>query len=328
MADEHDTTVDELALLRAADPVPPGDPRFHDRPLPPDAERHLNRLLHTRDRPSRVPRWAWSAATAAVVGAVAAALLLSGPTTAPAVAAPRPLVLETGSARVPLDRLADRAATSGARLRQGTHVQTWSLSMTADGKAPITLPTERLVRWRADGSRTELVVATDPRHPGEPVIVDTGGTPHTVEDGHVLSRTTYPPSWSDAPPQARPPHDPPALLAYLTETARIGDAAPTTPQLLDAVRELLDHWTPGARESAALARVLADAEDLRPAGAVTDRLGRQGQAYVYDGDGLRRMVVLDPATGALLGMETTFTTDEPDYGVKAGDVMDYSAWLR
>jgi hypothetical protein len=77
-------------------------------------------------------------------------------------------------------------------------------------------------------------------------------------------------------------------------------------------------------------RILADAERLRPAGQVTDRLGRPGQAYVYGGEGgdVRRMLILDRRTGAVLGLETTFTRDEPRYGVQAGDVMEYNAWMR
>ncbi|WP_369251522.1 CU044_5270 family protein [Streptomyces sp. R41] len=322
---------DELELLRRANPVPSADPRFHERPLDQHAERRLNHLLHSaRPRPWR--RWVWSAGTAAAVGMVVLALTLSGSTTTPAVAAPRALVVEAGSAPVPLDRLADRAAASDSSLPllQGTHVQTWSLGMTSgpEARPPITLPEERVVRWKSDGSHTELVVATDPRHPGRPVITDAGPVPRTVEDGHVLSRQTYPPSWSDAPPQARPPHDAERLRAYLEEIDPI--EAMDTPQLLDAVAQLLDHWTLGARETAALTRVLADAKGLRPAGAVTDRLGRQGQAYVYDDKAHsgRRMLILDPATGAVLGLEDTVTKADPEFGVKAGDVMSYRAWMR
>lgn len=40
------------------------------------------------------------------------------------------------------------------------------------------------------------------------------------------------------------------------------------------------------------------------------------------------MLIMDPATGAVLGLETTFTEAEPEYGVRAGDVMAYSAWMR
>ncbi|MFD8304689.1 CU044_5270 family protein [Streptomyces sp. NPDC059690] len=280
-----------------------------------------------RGRPAKL---AWGLVAALVVTCVTPALVLTGPGTPPAVAAPRPLLVQADSTPVPLKALADRARAAAAdgspSLRKGTHVQSWSMGMSEDAP-PITLPEERVVRWRADGSHTELVVATDPRHPGRPVLTDEGGAARPVADGHVITRQTYPPSWSDAPPESPPPHDVALLRAYLREAAQLR-AAPATPELLDAVELLLDHWTLGARESAALARLLADTEGLRPAGQVTDRLGRRGQAYVYQGHGLRRMLVMDPVTGAVLGLESVFARAEPEYGVKAGDVMSYSAWMR
>ncbi|MGW1952660.1 CU044_5270 family protein [Streptomyces sp. NPDC001920] len=280
--------------------------------------------------PGRRTRLAWGLAASAVVAALVSALLFTAPTTAPAVAAPRPLVVQADSTPVALDAVARRAAAAAAdgspALRKGTHVQSWSLGMSED-KPPITLPEERIVRWHADDSHTELVVATDPRHPGRPVLRETDGEPRLVEDGHVLSRRTYPPSWSDAPPKSPPPHDAAGLRAYLQQT-RYSDEPMDAAGLLDAVRVLLDHWTLGVRETTALAGLLADTEGLRPAGQVTDRLGRRGQAYVYESSGVRRMLVLDPATGTVLGLETTFTADQPEYGVEAGDVMEYSAWMR
>jgi hypothetical protein len=273
-----------------------------------------------------------SLAAAAVVPAVVLVAVLGGPGGPPAVAAPRPLTVQARSVPVPLDHmaaLADAAASAvSPGLRKGTHVQSWSLGMSDDGP-PVSLPEERVVRWNPDDSRTEVVVATDPSHPGRPVLTDDGDTPHLVSDGHVLSRTTYPPSWSDAPPEARPPHTPAALRAYLTEMAHTHSTAPlTTGQLLDAVQELLGHWTLGTRESAALVRLLADADGLRPSGRLTDRLGRPGEAYVYDVPGARRMLILDPGTGTVLGLETTATRDDPRYGIRAGTVLEYSAWLR
>ncbi|MFF6880664.1 CU044_5270 family protein [Streptomyces sp. NPDC012474] len=334
---------DELELLRCADPVPPDGPHYGDGPLDHNAERRLEQLLRDgRGRPfgrlrQRLlpgpgwPRLAWGLLATAVVAALTLTFVLSGPSATPAVAAPRPLVIESGFTAVPLDRLADRAAAAAGaddapRLRKGTHVQSWSLGM-SDDKPPITLPEERIVRWHADDSHTELVVATDPRHPGRPVLSDEGGEPHPVDDGHVLLDRTYPPSWSDAPPQSPPPRDPARLRAYLTQ-AQFSGTPLTTPELLDATATLLDHWTLGAQESAALARLLARAEGLRPAGQVTDRLGRRGQAYVNDSRGLRRMLIMDPATGAVLGLESTLTEPEPAYGVEEGDVMSYSAWMR
>ena len=323
---------DELELLRRANPVPVDGPHFGDGPLDHHAERRLDRLLHERPVPRpRRTRLAWGLAATAVVAALVSALLFTGQTTAPAVAAPRPLLVQADSTPVSLKALAERARAAAAadgapKLRKGTHVQAWSLAM-SDSKPPITLPQERIVRWHADDSHTEIVVATDPRHPGRPVLTDEDGEPRPVEDGHVLSRQTYPRSWSDAPPQSPPPTDVARLRAYLQET-EYSKTPLTTGELLHAVASLLDTWTLGARESATLARLLADTEGLRPLGQVTDRLGRRGQAYAYDGSGSRRMLIMDPVTGAVLGLETTFTKAEPEYGVKAGDVMSYSAWMR
>ncbi|MFF4362797.1 CU044_5270 family protein [Streptomyces sp. NPDC001604] len=321
---------DELELLRRANPVPVDGPHYGDGPLDHDAERRLNRLLHQRPTGRRRTRLVWGLAATAVVAATALTLLFSGPGATPAIAAPRPLVVQADSTPVPLRVLADRAerqatAEDAPKLRKGTHVQSWSLGM-SDDKPPITLPEERVVRWKADGSHTELVVATDPRHPGRPVLRDDGGDPHLVEDGHVISSQTFPPSWSDAPPESPPPNDTALLRAYLQEASYTRTKL-TTPELLDAVGVLLDHWTLGARESAALARLLAGTEGLRPVGQVTDRLGRRGQAYEYEGAGYRRMLIMQPSTGAVLGLETVFTRAERQYGVKAGDVMDYSAWM-
>ncbi|MFJ9820206.1 CU044_5270 family protein [Streptomyces sp. NPDC101151] len=338
---------DELELLRRADPVPADGPDFGEGPLDRRAEERLQRLLR-EDRPrrrlrlfpvlpGRTPRTrpAWGIAAITVVLAIAVNSVLGGSSTQRAVAAPRPLTVHVPSTPVPLKEmvaLADAAASGGSPgLRKGTHVQSWSLGM-SDDKPPVTVPEERVVRWRADSSHTELVVATDPRRPGRPVLTDEGDDRQEVEDGHVISRTTYPPMWSDAPPEGTPPHTAAGLRAYLTEVVRPqvdrSTAPLSTTELFDAVGELLDHWTLGARESAALVRLFAKAEGLRPAGQVTDRLGRPGRAYVYDADGIRRMLILEPRTGAVLGMEATFTKDVPEYGVQAGDVMGYSAWMR
>ncbi|WP_030688969.1 CU044_5270 family protein [Streptomyces sp. NRRL B-1347] len=311
---------DELDLLRAADPVSATEGPWRDRPLDARAERGLNQLLHTSRRRARRRVVLW--AEAAVV-ALAAALVLTLPDLAAtsATAAPSALRPRAGSAAVPLAEVAERAAAAARdgepELRRGSHIQTWSLAMDAGPHAerPVTLPEEREVRWRGDGSRTERV--------------ETGGD--------LVSERVYPPTWADAPPRARPPHTPGKLRSYLTDTYEGGVARASGPltadHLLDALPQLLDSWTLGARERAALVRVLADTKGLRPAGAITDRLGRPGQAYVYESkdpadEALRRMLILDPGTGDVLGLEVMFTEARPQFAVRAGDVMSYSAWRR
>ncbi|MFG2289889.1 CU044_5270 family protein [Streptomyces sp. NPDC048595] len=359
---------DELGLLRAADPVRADEGPWRDRPLHARAERDLNRLLHSR-RTRRAGRRLVLRAEAAVLALFAIlAFTFSDAGSSPAAAAPAALVPRSDAAPVSLDALARRAEararTAGAAdgPRRGSHLQTWYMSRESgpDAAPPVTVPEERITRWNADGSGSELIVATDPRHPGRPVIHDDDGHWRTVSDGKVLHRKTYPAGWAaqhgGLASRTRPPTDPVALRAHLASlyggaggpsrawgsphasgaerggAAERGGGAATTPQLLLALDSFRQEWTPGPRETAAIVRMLADAGGLRPAGAVTDRLGRRGQAYVYDGpDGAsnatRQMVILDPRGGGLLGLEVTFTKDLPDFGISSGEVMSYVAWM-
>lgn len=335
---------DELDLLRAANPVPAGTGPWRDRPLNARAEHHLVRLLHTK-RTRRAGRRLALRAEAAVLALVAVlAFTFSDAGSSRATAAPVALALHVGTPSVSLDALAQRAEararTAGAAdgPRRGSHLQSWYLSMESgpDAAPPVTVPEERITRWNADGSGSELVVATDPQHPGRPVIHDDNGRWQTVSDGKVLHRKSYP-AGSDAQhgglaARTKPPTDPVALREHLASLYGGADGTSTTPQLLLALSSFRQEWTPGPRETAAIVRMLADAGGLRSAGTVTDRLGRRGQAYVYDGpDGAsnatRQMVILDPRSGQLLGLEITFTKDEPAFKIKAGEVMSYDAWM-
>lgn len=232
---------DELELLRRANPVPSDDPRFGDGPLGHDAERRLNQLVGAatdeRPRPGRFlpghgglsrllrgprprrTRLVWALATAAAVAVTSLALLLAGPSTTPAVAAPRPLVVRADSTPVPLDRLAERAdgaADGSSRLRKGTHVQSWSMGMSED-KPPITLPVERIVRWNADDSHTELVVATDPRRPGRPVLSEGAAAP--ASSTTVMSSASRPSRRAGATPRpSRRPRTTPGGCAPICRT--------------------------------------------------------------------------------------------------------------
>ncbi|WP_399091532.1 CU044_5270 family protein [Streptomyces sp. BBFR2] len=335
---------DELELLRSADPAPAHTGPWRERPLDHRAERALNQLLYRNRRRQIGRRLVLRAEAAALALFAVLAYTLSGPGAAPAAAVPAALQVRSGGPSLPLTELARRAeryadaADPAAGPRRGSHVQSWYLDRrtgTADAP-PVTVPEERLTRWNTDGSGTELVVATDPRHPGRPVIHTTGdGRRSTVEDGKVLHRVAYPAgaeaSGGGLASRTPPPDDPEALRRLLG--ALYGGADGGTPQLLQALSAFRQEWTPGPRENAAVVALLATARDLRPAGRVTDRLGRPGQAYVCTGragamDGIRQMLILDPATGRLLGNETTTTAAIPDARVAAGAVLSYEAWLE
>ncbi|MCZ0998119.1 hypothetical protein O1M63_08095 [Streptomyces mirabilis] len=94
---------DELDILRRANPVPATDPASTTAPRParaaPPQPTAARRRAPHGPRPLR--RWVWSVGTAAAVGVVVLTLTLSGSTTIPAVAAPRPLIVEAGSTPYP-----------------------------------------------------------------------------------------------------------------------------------------------------------------------------------------------------------------------------------
>ncbi|WP_432094748.1 CU044_5270 family protein [Streptomyces sp. bgisy100] len=344
---------DALDLMRRANPVPADAPRLRDRPLDAGAERRLTALLRDRGSPSgeagrgaaplrqRRPRRLLYGLAATVAGVVTAVTMtLSGPGAPVAVAAPAPLVTD-GSSAVPLARIADRAQSlarrpgADRRAEPGSHVQEWALAMESGpgARPPVTVPQERYLRWNRDGSGSLLEVATDPRHPGRPVIDGSGVKSRVVDDGHVVRHDTYPAGSlaGNSLYTTPPPRTPDALRAYFDrdERAGVSEAGPAA-DLLDDVSEFLGDWTPGPRETAAITTLLARSDGLRPAGAVTDRLGRRGQAYATrddHGTGARQMVVLDPETGRILGREVTVTRDWKEARVEAGDVLSYEAWM-
>jgi hypothetical protein len=271
---------DELELLRRANPVQANEGPWRHRPLDHGAEQRMNHLLHGPHgggrHPTRTRRLVVSVAATAVV---ALAMAFSGAGTTPAVAAPVALEPQAGSRSLPLAEVARRAEASAvgteARPRRGSHLQAWSLCMEEgpDAAPPVTVPEERLTCWNPDGSGVKLVVATDPRHPGRPVIDDSRGEARTVDDGKVLQRTSYPAGTSiPGVSGIEPPHEATALRAYL---ARLyGPTVGTTPELLQALSSFLLEWTPGPRENAAIAAMLADADGLRPVGTPTASAGR------------------------------------------------------
>jgi hypothetical protein len=250
------------------------------------------------------------AAGAALAAAMAGTFAVTGGSR-PAAAAPAPLRVESGRPAVPLATVAANAARAagqgGSAARQGSHIKDWALGMWDDGKHDPTVEPVDEYRyvWHADGS----------------------GALKTIRHGRVTRTKTFAPgSWKDHTdfPTA-PPTDPAALSRYLQASLPSDDTGAFW--TVGAVGYLLQDWTPGPRETAALDRVLAGLPGLRPLGAVRDRVGRQGQAYAADYKGFRNTVILDPETGRVLGTEQSFTRDFPRYRTTAGQVEEYDTYL-
>ncbi|MEU9966956.1 CU044_5270 family protein [Streptomyces malaysiensis] len=323
---------DELDLIREANPVSADTGPWRDRPLNARAELLL-RQLPSRDRGRRtVRRVIWSLEAAAAGTVLALALTVSGtPSSAVAASRPLPLVAHASRADVSLAEIDRRARTAAeeslGKSERGSHLQSWALSMKS-GEDPVTLPRESLTRWNADGSGFTLEVATDPRHPGRAVIED-GPPPRTVHEGEVLSEERYPPGINSANQDYF--EDPPAGAAALRDYLAVWSpgADRDSAELISAIESFVTVWTPGPRQRADIATLLSRIEGLRPAGKVTDRLGREGQAFRFTprASGLRYLIVLDPADGTVLDVEETITRDDPEYRLKAGDVISYKAWI-
>ncbi|MBL1098673.1 CU044_5270 family protein [Streptomyces coffeae] len=324
---------DELELLRDADPVSAETGPWRDRPLDARAELLLRRLgLQRRRRTVRLRLLAIEAVAAAAVLALALTVPGGGApaaTAADLVAAPRPLVAHASRADVPLAEIARRARAAAketpGKSVMGSHVQSWSMGM-EPGKDTVTTPVESLTRWNADGSGSRLEVATDPRYPGRPVI-DDSTPPRTVHDGKVLRRENYPKGTYGANQDyfEAPPTGVAELRSYLAAWLPGADKDPAS--LLSAVQSFQSVWTLGPRQIADIATLLSRVEGMRPAGRVTDRLGREGQGFRLSAEsGGRYLVVLDPDDGRLLDLELTATRAEPEYRLKAGDVLFYTAW--
>ena len=297
--------IDELDLLKNANPVPAS---AVVEPLPESVERHIVLLRGKRSFPRRS---LLAAAAAGIAVVTTVALVGSGTTAPPATAAPTPLLVDRSVPVIPLAEVARRAgalaAGDPAVARAVTHNKEWAVAMETgpDGAAPVTVPWEVRTEWLADGSGWREVFEGD-----EP----------------VRRKDFGPGGWEG---ESEFPRQPPVsdFRAYLGAT-RFPHVGSTT-EVVDTLAAFLRTWTPAQRETAAIVEMLVAAGDLEAAGAVTDRVGRRGQAYTHadPNENVDVMVVLDPTTGRVLGIEQTFNRDFPEYRVEAGQLMSYQVYL-
>ncbi|HWO59465.1 MAG TPA: hypothetical protein VNO31_05465 [Umezawaea sp.] len=188
-----------------------------------------------------------------------------------------------------------------------THNKEWAVAMEvgSDAAPPVVLPWETRSEWMSDGSGWWEV---------------TGG-------GEPARRKEFGPGgWAE---ESSFPGQPPTsdFRAYLggTPAPYVG----STTKVIDTLSTFLRTWTPAQRETAAIVEMLVATGDLEAVGAVTDWVGRKGQAYTHadPSKNVDVMVVLDPPTGRVLGIEQTFNRDFPEYRVKAGQLMSYQVYL-
>ncbi|MFC4070291.1 CU044_5270 family protein [Actinoplanes subglobosus] len=322
-------TRDVRRLLGPADPAGGG-------PLTAVTDRHadLERILA-----SPRPRQARPAARRPVTVAAALVLLvLAGlqfaPLPRPAYAAtPEPLRFSgaAGSARETLTGIAERAAAVPAPARTGDDehlvVQSWSLWTQVDGeRVTSAIIPSRAESWRGpDDSGRRVTGFEDPR------FTSTGEEwlwrYRNLFDDSLGTRTEeypagrFPSMWAGPPPAT-------GTDAWL----HVGHPKENGPYetivaVTDLARERL--LIPAVRAS--VLRIVAELPGLTYDGTVTDRAGRTGAAFsvTTDDSGLptRHTLVVDPATGALLGYEQMLTTDAGKLDVRVPAVIGYDAYL-
>jgi hypothetical protein len=136
------------------------------------------------------------------------------------------------------------------------------------------------------------------------------------------------------------PTDPARLLAALTQRTGThpdglltGSKRPPgrTQVLFDTIGYLLEHYPLPPQLRAGLYQVLTRLDGVKLVGNVTDLAGRHGIAVALDVDRLlheRNELLLEPATGRLLGARSVLTRTVPGWRVPAGTVVDQRVFLQ
>jgi hypothetical protein len=172
---------------------------------------------------------------------------------------------------------------------------------------------------------------------GEPLLLN--GTFVVPPDGQAADGSRkndieqYGPGASGAPGVAGlATAGPDALRATLLE--RAGCVVPGRPVgscLLDGVARLHDDAVVGGQVDAAVWSLLAADPTIVTLGRVTDRAGRDAVALTTAVDvkpPVRTILLVDPTTAALVGVEQVLLTEDAGYGVAAPAVIGFVAFLE
>lgn len=334
---------DDLTTLRAADPAPAHAEVWRDRPPPVSAERFVASARTATHRPgaSRAPVGGPGArrlpiVLAGVAAAVVTALVqvTSGAPPVPVpVAAVAPLPAAPAAPAPSLAQMSARAAALAAATPgpavPGSHVKEWALGFGTDARIPVErLAEERLFRPEPDGGATRWTRDADPVGTEGLLLGPAGRVPSAdVREVRMTAAERRAMSLFPVPP----PDDAAALAEHLAALLgpRSGEQSAGHRACTD-VGHLLLEWTPGTSTTAAIAALLMDSPGLQPRGAVTDRLGRPGVAFAADaalgGVPTRCTVVLDAATGRVLGTELSLLAEVGEFAVPPFSVLQYDAY--
>lgn len=151
----------------------------------------------------------------------------------------------------------------------------------------------------------------------------------------VMGIGWLPPTYQDL---LRLPTDPAGLLAALTERVRANpqlrgaSRARLTAELFGTIGYLLEHYPLPPQLRAGLYQVLTRLEGVKLVGEVTDLAGRPAVSVAIDGVDQplpeRYELLLEPATGRLLGARSVLARRVPGWRLPAGTVLEERVFLQ
>lgn len=340
----RDISDDELArMFRALDPVDPAaGPELEAR-----RERIWSRIAeridaepHERARSRRRARTWWIVSLPAVAVALVALIVVlvvnpfATPTPAAAEGLP-PLEYAASDLSFPerLDRAREQLAQSpgpAEPVREAT-VVAWYSHTQMDGNDRGTVISPEVVTTTWDETYAMRIHVTA----GRPYVAGDDQPPTRAdlpEEGTVL-RDDEIPSEMNLMDGTRPI---PFLVAgsgvdfyrsYVAESiAMYGDGGGA--EALRAVADVENHWTLTNGQEADLLTVLEEYDGIELLGVAHDRAGREVFGIsARSATGMHDEVLLiSTETGRILGSETIYLGDDPEFPIPTGSVMSYQMW--
>ncbi|WP_407566943.1 CU044_5270 family protein [Polymorphospora sp. A560] len=332
--------VDEMRqMLGGLDPARGGPPVDEGR-----RARELTSILATDRRAISVRRPAPRRRVLLVAGAAVAVvaaggvLVEMGRESQPAYAA-TPVVLAYGPsataepAGTRLRHLADVAALQAAPSRPASTVEylesaNWFLNSATSGqRVTSAVVPEQWRSWRTDDDGGRRVVKSLP-----PTFRSDADRRTWEQQGERINQSEtrrdfaageLRPGW-----RGEVPADVDALRSWLTAG---GSAREEPVQYLEDVAELAGVRLLNPAQRAAVLRLLADLPGITASGTVTDRAGRNGEAFSitssFHGLPAQYTIIIDPLSGALLGYEEVLTTTAGKLNVTIPAVTSYRTYL-
>jgi len=246
----------------------------------------------------------------------------------PPILEPKGENVPTGEAMATAIRQLSTPPSTPAVPRREASFQAWYVNteVGATGSSSTVSPRNTEIHWEEDLSGSMLITV------GRPFAVD-GTTEIPLEEsgkeGDVVRDEKYSRGRFTVLFEAPAPEDPAAMLAYLRDFGGVIDDTDPV-ELLDAVAELMNHWTLTPAQHSAVLQMLSAMPGVESFGFVDDRLGRPGFAFRVTSPEpdapFYSMLVVGEKSGKILSLETIYLGGIAELTVAPPAVIRYVAW--